>query len=347
MISTEKTQKNEFQLISLDNKKGLKVDFTNFGATMINIIVKDKNGNDTDVCLGYDNPEDYINTKAEFGAIIGRFSNRIAKGKFNIDGTEYSLAINNGVNHLHGGNVGYNKLFWDIAEVRYEDEPYVIFTLFDEDMRENYPGNVNVSVKYTLKSDNSIAIEYTASTDKSTYINLTNHCYFNLDGEGSGDILNQYLQINADYYTPIDETSIPTGEIAPVKGTVMDFTTPKKIGRDINDGFIQIVNGSGFDHNFVMGDSGKMKHAATAYSEMSGIKLSVYTDKPGIQLYAGNFLDVNCGKNGHTYGKRHAFCLETQFYPDSPNQKNFPETLVTPQDEYHFTTIYKFGLIGD
>ena len=334
----------EVFVISLENKKGLKVDFTNYGATMMSIITKDKFGNDIDVCLGWDNPEGYINSKAEFGAIVGRFANRIAKGQFTIEDKTYNLYINNGENHLHGGKVRYNKLVWDVVEIGECEEPYIVFGLTDEDMRENYPGTVEVQVKYTLLNDNSVKIEYDASTDKPTFVNLTNHCYFNLNGEGNGDVLNQYLKINTEYYTPVNEKLIPTGEILSVKGTELDFTKEKKIGDGIDSNFIQVVYGNGFDHNYAMGNSGKMKHAATAYCKESGVEMEVYTDKPGIQLYTGNFLNETGCKNGHNYGKRWAFCLETQFYPDSPNQPEFPESLLLPGEKYNFTTIYKFGI---
>ena len=335
----------ETELYILKNEKGFQVNITNFGGSLVNIITKDKNGNPVDVSLGYDNAMGYKNGRANFGALIGRYANRINKGHFTLEGKEYSLYINNGENHLHGGKVGYNKVLWQVVGSGDGAEPYLLLKFTDKAMRENYPGTLTVNVKYTVTADDALVIEYFANTDETTYVNLTNHCYFNLNGAGNGDILDHYLQINADSFTPTNAGLIPTGEIAPVEGTAMDFRTPKKIGRDIESGEQPLVLAGGYDHNYVMGAAGTMKHAATAYSEESGITMEVYTDKPGVQLYVGNFLKGNeIGKGGIAYGKRTGFCLETQFYPDSPNQPQFPSCKLTPNQTYHFTTVYKFGL---
>ncbi len=336
---------NETQLFSLENARGFRVDITNFGGTVVNIYTKDKNDNYIDVCLGYSNAEGYNNGDANFGALIGRYANRICKGMFNLEGKVYNLFINNGENHLHGGKVGYNKVMWEVTETGGGDEPWILLKFTDVDMRENYPGTLTVNVKYTVTADNSIKIEYFANTDKTTYVNLTNHCYFNLNGQGNGDVLGHLMQINAEHFTPTDASLIPTGEIVSVKDTAMDFTTEKAIGRDIESGEEPLVLAGGYDHNYVMGDTGVMKHAATATGETSGITMEVYTDKPGVQLYVGNFLKGNeIGKDGKPYGKRSGFCLETQFYPDSPNHPAFPSCKLTPDETYHFTTIYKFGI---
>ena len=330
-------------LYILTNENGFEVGISNFGGSLVSIVKKDKNGKPVDMSLGYNDAEGYNKGGENFGALIGRYANRIAKGHINVDGKDYSLYINNGENHLHGGKVGYNKVFWDVVAVGDYAEPYILLKYIDEDMRENYPGTLTVNVKYTITKDDSIKIEYIANTDRPTYVNLTNHCYFNLNGAGSGTILDHYLQINADSYNPTDAGLIPTGEIASVEGTAMDFRTPKKIGRDIEAPEEALVLGGGYDHNYIMGDTGVMKHAATVYSEESGIEMSVYTDKPGVQLYVGNFLNGSeIGKEGVPYEKRTGFCLETQFYPDSPNQPHFPSCKLTPEDTYYFTTIYTF-----
>ncbi len=339
------TEGREAMLYSLKNKNGFQVDITNYGGSLVNIITKDKNGNPVDVCLGYEDAKGYEKGGANFGALIGRYANRICDGRFSIDGTEYNLYINNGKNHLHGGKVGYNKVMWTVVGEGGGEEPYILLKFVDEDMRENYPGTLTVNVKYTVTKNNEIKIEYYANTDKATYVSLTNHCYFNLNGAGNGDILGHLMQINSDCFTPTDETLIPTGEIASVEGTAMDFRTEKTIGRDIESAEEPLVFAGGYDHNYVMGETGVMKHAATACGEKSGIEMQVYTDKPGVQLYVGNFLKGDeIGKGGTPYEKRTGFCLETQFYPDSPNHPEFPSCKLEPHQTYHFTTIYKFGI---
>lgn len=338
-------QGEQAHLYILENANGFRVDITDFGGAMVNICTKDKNGNPTDVCLGYKDAQGYLDGDANFGALIGRYANRISKGHFELDGKEYDLYINDGENHLHGGKVGYNKVLWNVVGEGDGEEPWLLLKYVDKDMRENYPGTLTVNVKYTLTGRDEIKIEYFANTDKTTYVNLTNHCYFNLNGQGNGDILGHILQINADKFTPTDEGLIPTGEIASVFGTSMDFTTAKAIGRDIESGEQPLVLAGGYDHNYVMGKTGVMKHAATVSGEKSGIEMKVYTDKPGVQLYVGNFLKGDeIGKDGKAYEKRTGFCLETQFYPDSPNRPEFPSCKLAPEQTYHFTTIYGFGI---
>lgn len=335
----------EAKLYTLKNTNGFQVDITNFGGSLVNIFAKDKNGNPVDVCLGYGDAEGYKNGGANFGALIGRYANRICKGKFVLNGKEYNLFINNGENHLHGGKVGYNKVMWEVVAEGGGDEPWLLLKFTDVAMRENYPGTLTVNVKYTITADDSIKIEYYANTDETTYVNLTNHCYFNLNGQGNGDILGHGMRIFADCFTPTNAGLIPTGEIASVEGTAMDFRTEKTIGRDIESGEEPLVLANGYDHNYVLGKSGVMKHAATATGNITGIKMDVYTDKPGVQLYVGNFLKGNeIGKDGKPYEKRTGFCLETQFYPDSPNHPEFPSCKLTPDETYHFTTIYKFSV---
>ncbi len=333
----------EAKLYRLRNSNGFGVDISDFGANVVAIYAPDKNGNLVDVSLGYNDAESYLSGHGSLGATVGRYANRIKKGHFELDGKEYNLFINNGENHLHGGKVGYNKVMWDVAETGEGEEPFVIFKFEDGEDREGYPGNLTVFVKFTVQKDNSLAIEYTANTDKTTYVNLTNHSYFNLNGEGNGDILEHILQINAEEFTPTDAGLIPTGEILPVKGTAMDFTAQKKIGRDIASGEEPLELAGGYDHNYVLGKTGEMKCAAVAYSEKSGIILETYTDKPGVQLYTGNFLDGSqVGKSGKAYERNYGFCLETQYYPDSPNNPQFPSCKLTPKETYNFTTIYKF-----
>lgn len=346
--STAPVKISEFSSIksyTLKNKSRMEVKITNYGATISSIKVPDRNGVIADVALGYNNVEGYVNAidRSYFGAVVGRYGNRIAKGKFTLDGKEYTLATNNGENHLHGGLMGFDKAIWN-AKVLGENK--VSFSYLAKDGEEGYPGNLFVNVTYTLTDDNALQIDYLATTDKATPVNLTNHTYFNLDGEGAPTILNQELMLNADAFTPVDQGLIPAGEIRPVKGTPFDFRAPKAIGKDINTDNQQLKYGMGYDHNWVLNKGkGGMTLAATLYAPENGRLMQVYTDQPGIQFYSGNFLDGRLtGKSGKPYLHRSGLCLETQHYPDSPNHPAFPSTILKPGEEYKSSTIYKFSV---
>ncbi len=330
---------------TLMNKKGMVVKITNYGATITSIIVPDKNGEFADVALGYDTVEGYINAvnRPYFGSVVGRYGNRIALGKFTLDGEEYELATNNNANHLHGGNMGYDKVVWNAKACSCCNK--VILSYLSKDGEEGYPGNLDIEVTYTLTDDNEIKIDYKATTDKATPVNLTNHTYFNLAGEGSGTINNHVLMINASNTTPVDEGLIPTGKLASVKGTPFDFRKPKKIGKDIDIEDQQLKYGGGYDHNWVLDKkAGEMSLAATLYESESGRFMEVFTKEPAIQFYGGNFLDGRLtGKSGRAYNYRDGMCLETQHSPDSPNNPQWPSTILRPGDTYETTTIYKFS----
>lgn len=340
---------DSIQLATLKNSQGMTVKVTNYGATVTSIMVPDRNGKLADVALGYNRVEDYMNAvdKPYFGAIVGRYGNRIAKGKFSIGNETYKLAVNNGENHLHGGVIGFDKVVWTMQAAQVKNAEAVKLTYLAKDKEEGYPGNLQITVTYTLTNANELKVDYLATTDKATPVNLTQHTYFNLKGEGEGDILDHEMMINAEAYTPTDAGAIPTGEIAPVKGTPFDFTSPKPIGRDINQNHEQIKFGMGFDHNFVIkraaGDK-SMQLAARVVEPKSGRTMEVLTTEPGIQFYCGNFLDGRLkGKAGKAYVQRGGFCLETQHYPDSPNQPKFPSTILEPGKKYETSTIYKFS----
>lgn len=344
---------DSIKLYSLKNKNGMQVGVTNYGAIITSIIVPDRDGKMADIALGYNRVEDYINAvdKPYFGSVVGRYGNRIAKGKFTIDGEEYTLATNNGVNHLHGGVIGFDKVVWDAKPISGNGYTGLELSYLAKDREEGYPGNLQIKVTYKLTDANEIVVQYHATTDKATPVNLTQHTYFNLAGEGNDTILGHQLHLNADHYTPVDEGLIPTGEIAPVKGTPFDFTTAhprsKTIGRDIGQENEQLKFGLGYDHNFVLnkeGQQGQMTLAATVYEPPSGRFMETFTEEPGIQFYCGNFLDGRLkGKAGKPYIYRSGFVLETQHYPDSPNQKNFPSTILKPGDTYSTKTIYRFS----
>jgi aldose 1-epimerase len=356
MSASAEVQESDFdsiKLYSLKNKNGMQVGITNYGAIITSIIVPDRDGKMADIALGYNRVEDYINAvdKPYFGSIVGRYGNRIAKGKFTIDGEEYTLATNNGVNHLHGGVIGFDKVVWDAKPISGNAYTGVELSYLAKDREEGYPGNLQIKVTYKLTDDNEILVQYHATTDKATPVNLTQHTYFNLAGEGNGTILDHQLHLNADHYTPVDEGLIPTGEIAAVKDTPFDFTTAhpqsKAIGRDIGQENEQLKFGLGYDHNFVLnkeGKQGQMTLAATVYEPTSGRFMETFTEEPGIQFYCGNFLDGRLlGKAGKPYIYRSGFVLETQHYPDSPNQKNFPSTILQPGETYSTKTIYRFS----
>lgn len=329
-------------LYTLKNENGMVVRITNYGAIIVSIIVPDRNGNFKDIVQGYDTIKEYIEGNSPYmGAICGRCANRIAGGRFELMGKQYSLAVNNGPNHLHGGIVGFSKVVWDVLDV---DSSQVQLEYVSKDGEENYPGNLRVSVTYMLTGNNELKIIYRAMTDKSTVVNLAGHSYFNLAGEGSGSIYDQELMVNARYYTPVDDTSVPTGEILGVRNTPMDFTSPKKIGAEIDSDFEQIRFGAGYDHNFVLDHpAGVTGLAASAFDPSSGRVLEVYTTQPGLQLYTANWIDNEKGKGGKRYGRRWAFCLETQHFADAVNKPHFPSTILNPGEEYRNSCIYKFS----
>ncbi len=331
-------------LYVLTNAAGMKVALTNYGGRIVSILVPDKNGAMVDVNLGHGSIDDYLNRESFFGTLVGRYGNRIAKGKFTLDGKTYSLATNNGPNSLHGGKKGFNAKVWDATPVGNNG---LKLRYVSQDGEEGYPGTLTVDVTYTLTDDNGIKIDYQATTDKNTVVNLTNHAYFNLNGEGSGTVGDHVLQINADRYTPVDATLIPTGELAPVEGTPFDFRKPTPIGQRVDADHPQIKNGGGYDHNFVLngGQTDQPRLIATASSPKTGITMQVLTTEPGVQFYGGNFLNGQVtGKSGRPYEKRTAFCLETQHFPDSPNQSSFPSVVLKPGQTYKTTTEYRFSV---
>lgn len=344
------TDFDSIQLFTLKNDSGMTVKITNYGAIITSIIVPDRDGKLADVALGYDRVEDYMNAvdKPYFGAVVGRYGNRIAKGQFELDGETYELAKNNGPNHLHGGVIGFDKVVWDADYDQANNR--LALSYHAKDMEEGYPGNLQVRVAYTLKDDNSLVVDYAAKTDKATPINVTQHTYFNLKGEGEGTILDHELMINADRFTPVNETLIPTGKTPKVAGSPMDFTTAKPIGRDIAQDTEQLRFGLGYDHNWILnksGDKNELTLAAEVYEPTSGRVLVVQTTQPGIQFYCGNFLDGRLtGKSGKPYLFRGGFCLETQHFPDSPNQPDFPSTILKPDDKYQTQTVFTFSTRG-
>ena len=329
----------EVFLYTLTNAKGTEVKISTYGGVVTSWVSADKNDKKSSIVLGFDSLSGYLAKPPYFGAIIGRYGNRIAKGKFKIDTTTYTLATNNGLNHLHGGNKGFDKVIWDAATEN-DSVPVLKLSYLSKDGEEGYPGNLTVDVQYTLTDDDELKIEYNASTDKATVINLTNHSYFNLTGDVTNTILNHELQIDADNYTPVDTTLIPTGEISPVKNTPFDFTSATKIGLRIDS-----VKG-GYDHNFVLNkkDSSLTK-VATLTEETTGRKLEVFTMEPGMQFYSGNFLNGTIKtSDGKAINLHTGLCLETQHFPDSPNEPKFPSTLLVPGQKYHTVTVYKLSV---
>jgi len=333
----------QVQLYMLTNKAGMQVAVTNYGAYLVGAWVPNQAGDLTSVIVGFDTIQGLLEQECYYGAVVGRYANRIANGKFTLDGTEYNLAINNGPNSLHGGKDNFSVKVWDAEQT---DAQTVVLTLFSADMEEGYPGNLNVKVTYTLTDDNALTIAYQATTDKTTIINLTNHAYFNLNGEGNGDILDHSLQINADNYTPINENMIPNGEIATVKGSPFDFTQPEKIGARINIDNEQLKNANGYDHNFVLTQHSNDIPVATAIGDKTGIKMDVFTDQPGIQLYTANFTPgTNIIRGNAKDDRQTSFALETQHFPDSPNQSQFPSTVLKPGEVYNTFTTFKFSVL--
>jgi aldose 1-epimerase len=334
-------------LYRLTNANGLEADISNYGAIVTMLTAPDRSGKLDDIVLGYSSLREYQAGSPYFGAIVGRYGNRIAKGRFTLDGVEYTLAVNNGPNHLHGGLKGFDKVVWNGITGKNADGVYLKLTYTSKDGEEGYPGTLNATVVYTLTNNNELKIDYEATTDKATPINLTHHGYWNLAGAGSRDILGHELMINADKTTPVDSTLITTGELKPVKGTPLDFTSPHAIGERINADDEQIKFGGGYDHNFVLNKKGKeMSLAAKVYEPTTGRVMTVTTTEPGIQFYSGNFLDsTNVGKGGKVYKHRYAFCLETQHFPDSPNKQgnaNFPSGILRPGEKYEHHTVYAF-----
>lgn len=329
------------EIYTLTNTRGASAKIMTYGATLTELHVPDRNGILGDVVLGFDNLADYIKGSPFFGSTVGRYANRIAGGKFSLDGQTYTLAVNNGPNHLHGGLKAFDKKVWKSAPVQSADGPAVRFTLVSPDGDEGYPGTLNVAVTYTLTNRNGLRIDYSATTDKATPVNLTNHSYFNLTGN-KRDVLGHVATFRADRYTPVDDTSIPSGRIAPVAGTPFDFSRPHTIGARINQ--IGKAPTNGYDHNYVKNGGAKLALAATVYEPTTGRVLSMYTSEPGFQFYTGNFLDGTLrGKNNVKYDKHDAFCLEAQHYPDSPNKSNFPSTILRPGQTYRQRTEYAFS----
>ncbi|MEW5958978.1 MAG: aldose epimerase family protein [Chloroflexota bacterium] len=330
-------------LFTLTNDNGVQVKITNYGGALVSALAPDRQGNLADIVLGFDDLAGYLAQHPYFGVLVGRFGNRIAGGKFTLKGVDYQLAQNNGQNHLHGGLKGFDRAVWHAETVQNEAEIGVKLTHVSPDGDEGYPGNLRVTVVYTLNNDNELKIDYTATTDQATIVNLTNHAYFNLAGAGSGDILGHELQLYADYFTPIDGALIPTGELRRVVGTPLDFTQLTPIGARINQEDEQLRLAGGYDHNFVVnGPAGVLRPAARVHEPASGRLLEAYTTEPGIQFYSGNFLDGTLIDKGGRVYKRYGFCLETQHFPDSPNQPNFPSTVLEPGEEYRQTSVYKF-----
>jgi aldose 1-epimerase len=331
-------------LYTLKNSTGMVVQITNFGGKVVNLWTPDKNGNYGDIVLGFNTIDEYLATSEKyFGSLIGRYGNRIAGGHFTIGDSTYTLARNNGENALHGGIKGYNNVVWDAVQT---DDQTLVLTYLSPDGEEGYPGNLNVKVQYQLTNDNELKIEYWATTDKATPVNLTHHSFFNLKGAGQGTVNDHVLQINADYYTPVDAGLIPTGELAPVEGTPMDFRTPTAIGARIDADFEQLKFGNGYDHNWVLNPATEgLTVAAKVVEPVTGRTMEVLTNEPGLQFYGGNFLNGTVtGKEGVPYVFRGALCLETQHYPDSPNKPEFPSTILEPGSEYYSICIYKFGV---
>ncbi len=329
------------QLYTLTNKSGASVTITNYGGRVVSINVPDKDNKMVDVSLGYDSVKSYRKEgEPFFGALIGRYGNRIGKGKFTLDGKEYQLQLNNSPNTLHGGKDGFFSKVWDAKQ----DGQKLELTYVSKDGEAGYPGTLNVKVLYTFTDDNALQINYTATTDKTTVVNLTNHTYFNLSGEGSASILDHELMIAADAYTPVDSTLIPTGKLTPVKGTAFDFTVAKAIGKEIEMADEQLKFGKGYDHNFALVKNDGKTAIARVKSPISGIIMEVYTTEPGLQFYCGNFMTGvdKDGKNGKSYPYRSAFCLETQHFPDAPNHANFASTVLKPGETYTTNTTYKF-----
>ena len=337
----------QVSIYTITNDNGVEARVIDLGGIIVSLKVPDRNGDLDDVVLGFDSLEGYVEEHPYFGAIIGRYGNRIANGQFTIDGETYQLPVNNGPNSLHGGIRGFDKVVWDAEPFENERGRGLILSYTSADGEEGYPGNLQTRVTYTLTNDDELIFDYHAVTDKATPVNLTQHSYFNLAGDGSGDILDHQVMLNASRMTAVDNTLIPTGELRPVEGTPFDFREPTAIGERINADDEQLRFAGGYDHNFVIdGDEGdSLVLAARVHEPTSGRTLEVLTTEPGVQFYTGNFLDGSLtGKNGAVYEARTGFCLETQHFPDSPNQPSFPNTILRPGEEYRSTTVFRFGV---
>lgn len=336
-------QGKEVYLITLTNKAGNILKLTNFGAKINWIEVPDKNGNKENITFGYDSFNETFKGDMSFGSIVGRYANRIAKGKFILDSIEYTLPVNNGPNTLHGGPLGWHSVVWNTEIVKGSKIPVVIFTYVSPDMEQGFPGKVTAQVTYTWTDYNEIIIDYKVTTDKKTVVNVTNHAYFNLHGAGKADILGHVLTLKASSFTPVDSVMIPTGEIRPVAGTPFDFTTPHTIGERIGDNYDQLILGHGYDHNFILDNNEPVD--AIVYEPSNGRMLEVITDQPGMQLYTGNFLNgTKIGHGGKPYNFRSGLCLESGHYPDSPNHPDFPSTVLEPGETLTTQTIYRFSV---
>lgn len=346
-IKVEKINKiidnKEIYIYSLSNENGLTARIMNYGGVILSLDIPDKNGDKRDVVLGFDYLDDYKTSTVYFGALVGRCANRIQEAVIKIDGKEYNLVKNDGNNHLHGGKKGFDKQVWNSTIKEDKQGEYLELTYLSKDKEENYPGNLNVTVNYRLNNKNELVIEYKAKSDKDTVVNLTNHSYFNLAGQESGDILNHKLKIYGSYITTADEESIPRGEIRNIKNTPMDFTEFRVVGQNIDDDYDQLNNGHGYDHNWIIdGEEGNLNIVAEVIEDTSGIKMDVYSTMPGVQFYTGNFLEGQKGKNGVVYKRRAGLCLETQYYPNALANPEFPSTILKAGEEYNHTTIYKF-----
>jgi aldose 1-epimerase len=334
---------SEVVILTLTNKPGNVLKLTNFGARITWLEVPDRDGNKENITFGFDTFDGMINGDPYFGAVVGRYANRIAKGKFTLDGVEYSLPINNGPNSLHGGPGGWHSSVWNVGIPEKTKYPTVIFTYKSPDMEAGYPGNMNVEAKYTWTDNNEIIIDYTCTTDKKTVFNITNHAYFNLHGAGNGDILDHQLVIKASNFVPVDTFLIPTGELRPVAGTPFDFTTPHTVGERIGENYDQLIFGKGYDHTFVFDN--KEEVDASVYEPVSGRFMEVISDQPGVQFYCGNFLNgTRIGHGSKPYNYRSGLCLETGHYPDSPNHPEFPTTVLNPDETFKSQTIYRFSV---
>ena len=330
-------------LFTLKNAKGMIVQITNYGGKIVSIIVPDRDGNMSDVCLGYESAEEYVNGIASLGATMGRVANRISNAQFTLNDSVYHLAKNNGEHTIHGGAKGFRFKVWDAMQL---DDYSLELTYFSKDGEEGFPGNLTLKVLFSVTNENELKLTYHATTDKPTVLNVTNHAFFNLAGEGIGDVLNHELMVNADTYTPVDATAIPSGDILEVAGTPLDFSTMTRIGERINADFEQLKHVGGYDHNYVINKKeNELAIAALLYEPVSGRVMEVKTTEPGIQVYTANSLtEKDTGKGGKVYGSQSSICLETQHFPDSPNHPNFPSTVVNPGDDYVSTTIYRFSV---
>lgn len=333
-------------LYTFRNSKDVSVSITNFGGRVVKVLTPDRNGEITDIALGFDDLEGYLEDNPYFGALVGRYANRIANAQFVLDGHIYKLAANDGSNSLHGGSRGFDKVVWTPSDTTVDGEPALELRYLSVDGEDGYPGNLDVHVTYRLTEGNELYIEYRATTDKKTVLNLTNHSYFDLSGEGQGNVLDHVVSIDADRFTPVDQNLIPTGELKSVAGTPFDFRTPMRVGERIDEKNEQLKLGIGYDHNFVLNRTGSgLAFAARAVEPKSGRVLEVLTTQPGLQFYSGNHLTGSViGKGGVTYGFRMGFCLETQHFPDSPNHREFPSTELSPGEEFRSTTVFRFAV---